>query len=291
MFLLAVLGSWVILGFDSKLNIKYKLKYNFGVYIRIVLGVILMLPMLLYGLIFNQVAVGDVKIVVLDIGQGLSVVLFTNKHVWVYDTGPSYPNGFNAADAVIIPYLHTMGVHKLDGVIVSHGDNDHAGGFAHLAQNFQISQVYSSYHKLIKSHAAKKCKSGKVWWVDGVKFELYQASGLAKRLRSKNNLSCVLSVTGRNYKVLLPGDIESPAEYKLVRKYSHQLKSDILIAPHHGSKTSSSSLFINIIDPRLVIFATGFLNKFGFPNKLVVDRYRDHQVKIYDVGKYGSLSL
>lgn len=193
-----------------------------------------------------------------------------------------------------------MGVNKVDWVIISHGDNDHVGGFGALSKYMNIKKVYTSFDKLIKYNKnAQVCIDGYSWSTDGINFKIMQAKHIIIKSKSKskskisrNNKSCVLKITDKfNKSILLTGDIEKPAEESLIAQYGKKLRADVLVAPHHGSKTSSSVNWVRLVHPGLVIFATGFYNKFGFPHQVVVDRYKNIGSKLYDVGSLGSFSL
>ena len=250
------------------------------------IGLLLILPIFFYNPI--KIPYGKFKTIVLDVGQGLSVVIFTHKKVFVYDTGPRFINGFDAGKAVLVPYLRSMGVKNIDTVIISHGDNDHIGGFNYLNKNLKINKIYTSFKGLLKNPNTNNCNGYHNWKADGVEFDLFQAPDQI----SKNNRSCVLRITNAYGKsILITGDIEKQAELGLLNNYPEYLKSDVLVAPHHGSKSSSSIKFIRKVSPRKVVFATGFQNKFKFPNKSVVRRYKRLGVRMQDTGGLGAVDI
>lgn len=248
------------------------------------------------------------KVSVLDVGQGLSIVIQTNgvsgRHALVYDTGPGYGSGFNMGDAVVIPYLRYWGNTRLDTLVVSHGDNDHAGGFASLIQKFPASQVFLGEQlktegtpldetlledKLSENTSFNFCHLGHSWVWDDVVFK-FQHPGL-KIEKEGNNRSCVLQITYKDQIILLPGDIESVVEHRL----QHQIKLahpvTLLVAPHHGSKTSSSIGFVNVLEPEHVVFSTGYRHHFGHPAKTVVQRYEHMGTKLWNTAEQGAIEF
>ena len=227
----------------------------------------------LFQLMFTPKAAfktGEFRVVVLDVGQGLSVVVQTAEHVLVYDTGPSY-RGYSAGKQVVVPALKALGLKTIDQLVISHGDNDHAGGYEQLRHSVTIDSVLVPIEPE-KVKGARVCQRGLSWGWDGVRFEML--SPLPESLGSANNLSCVMRVHSAAGSVLLPGDIEELTERELLGTYGEALASDILIAPHHGSDTSSIASFVETVRPIYVVYAAGFHNRFNFPNKQVYDRYR-----------------
>lgn len=243
------------------------------------------------------------KISVLDVGQGLSVVVQTNgvsgRHTLVYDTGPGYGSGFNMGDAVVIPYLRYWGNTKLDTLVVSHGDNDHAGGFASLIEEFPASQIFLGEQlqvegtpledTLLENAPFNFCRSGHTWEWDNVEFKFLHPG--QKIEKASNNRSCVLQITYKDQSILLPGDIESVVEHRL----QHQIKLahpvTLLVAPHHGSKTSSSAGFINALEPEHVVFSTGYKHHFRHPAKVVVQRYEHKGTKLWNTAEQGAIEF
>ncbi len=224
---------------------------------------------------------------VLDVGQGLSVVLQTQHHVLLYDTGPKSYSGFDAGEAVILPYLHYIGVRKLDKMIISHGDNDHSGGAPAVLSALKTEQILTSIPSLFREEKALYCERGQHWIWEGVEFTvLWPLKGAPY---ADNNSSCVLKVSAENLSLLLTGDIEKPVEDELLRRNLGELTASILVAPHHGSKTSSTPAFIAAIGPKIVVFSTGAYNKFHFPSTLVADRYRKMHVKMYNTAFNGAV--
>ena len=231
---------------------------------------------------------GALELTVLDVGQGLSVVARTHGHVLVFDTGPRYSTGFDTGEMVVVPFLRTRSVQKLDILLVSHGDNDHAGGAASVAGSIQTTRIMTNAK--LGLPRVTPCLAGESWEWDGVGFEILGPVRVSET--GGNNSSCVLQIVTPAWRVLLPGDIESSAEDALLRRYSaSQLRSDILIAPHHGSRTSSGNSFLDAVRPEHVVFPVGSRNRFGFPHPEVFQRYRHRGVVIHDTAQQGAVTF
>ncbi len=235
------------------------------------LGLVFWLPML-FPQKLHHVNYGDFSLSVLDVGQGTSVLITTHKHSLLFDTGPAFAGGYSAGEKVIWPYIEYLALPYLDYVVISHPDLDHKGGLAKLKDYVDIKHGYSTDLTLFDKNIAVKCCSGQEWYLDGIKFEFVWP--LDKKKLSKNNNSCVLRVSNARSSALLTGDVEKKGEALLLLQNSNlNLQSDILLAPHHGSKGASSIAFINKIAPKYVVFTTGKNNKFGFPHRDVLARY------------------
>jgi len=237
---------------------------------------------------------------VLDVGQGLSVVLQTQSHVLLYDAGPHFYHGIDAGKAIVVPFLQQQGIYHIDKVIISHGDNDHSGGINALAKVLQLSEILTSVPQKInylvnKSNPniniipIKLCQSSQYWQWDGVKFRILHPSSNSSF--SGNNNSCVLQVQLGMQTILLPGDIEKPAERQLIKHYGNKLAANILIAPHHGSRTSSTKNFLAKVEPDFVIFSLGYLNRYRFPSVQVVRRYQGIGAMPLTTAKCGAIKF
>ena len=237
---------------------------------------------------------GQLRLTTLDVGQGLAVVIQTSKHVVLFDTGPRFSKNFDAGADIILPYLQHMGLDEIDELLVSHGDNDHRGGAQSLLKNIEIGRILTSAPEKLKGIHSLHCEKGQRWQYDGVKFSVLHPSTEQNGSRldlSGNNQSCVLLVESGPHRILLTGDIEAEAEQLLVSNYGKQLKADILLAPHHGSKTSSTEGFIEAVSPNYVIFSAGWRNRYHFPNSTVLKRYIQQDSKIYDTATHGAISF
>ena len=232
-------------------------------------------------------AQGEAWFTLLDVGQGLAAVVRTEQHALVYDTGPRAGRSFDTGDAVVVPYLRTQGVRRIDTLIVSHGDNDHIGGGASVLRAMPVERTLSSVPSLLAD--ARACEAGQSWQWDGVVFTMLgPAPGAYGR---RNDASCVLRVASRYGSVLLPGDIEARAERDLLARAPELLSADILVAPHHGSKTSSTEEFLAAVRPRYVFFPVGYRNRHHHPHPPVRARYERLGVRAYDSAGAGALEV
>lgn len=231
---------------------------------------------------------GDFELTVLDVGQGLAAVIRTREHALLYDTGPGYASGFNAGRAVVIPFLRNTGT-NIDMIIQSHGDADHIGGLVDVLAEYPVMTIYSSIPDKIVSRAARPCLAGRHWVWDGVRFEILHPD--AGSNLSENDASCVVKISGSRHTLLLTGDIESRAEYQVVSRYGNALRARVLVAPHHGSATSSSNTFIQAVRPDYVIFSTGYLNRFRLPKQDIISRYRQQGAATLNTAQDGAITI
>ena len=232
---------------------------------------------------------GEVSMTVLDVGQGLAVVVSTQKHNLLYDAGPAYPSGFNTGAAVVLPFLRSSGINTLDLVVQSHGDNDHIGGLKGLVGDIPISRVISSVPDLIPHQQVRDCLDGQSWYWDGVYFQVLHPAD-AMNL-SANDRSCVVRISAHNLTLLLSGDIEGGAERSLVQRHGAGLRSDVLVVPHHGSKTSSTRNFIRAVSPDIAIFPVGYRNRFNLPNQDIISRYREYGTRLLSTAEGGAIRI
>ena len=230
--------------------------------------------------------VNDFWITLLDVGQGLAAVVQTKNHILLYDTGPSFFEQ-DAGASIVNPYLHTLGIKAIDTMVVSHGDADHSGGARSILNTFPAANVLTSVPEKFTPYIAKRCASGQRWQWDGVNFQMLFPPQNSK-LRG-NNASCVLKISSGKNAILLPGDIERISEDLLTANYGIDLKSTVLVAPHHGSATSSTAALVKLVAPRYVVFATGYKNRFHFPSKEVVDKYMKINAKLLNTAKTGAI--
>lgn len=240
------------------------------------LGAVACLPLFLILPLAPRV--GELRVAVLDVGQGLAVVLQTADHALVYDTGPAYGPAADGGNRVIAPYLRATGVRSLDGLIVSHDDGDHTGGALSVLQALPVGWLASSLSDMdplpLVANDAFRCFAGQTWEWDGVHFAVLHPERASYDRRARNNdRGCVLRVTAPGGTVLLPADVERRVEETLVST-GQDLSAKLLIAGHHGSRTSSTPAFLDAVRPTAVIFAAGYRNRFGHPHPEVVERYR-----------------
>ena len=241
-------------------------------------GLILLMPMLLYQA--PKPAEGEFWVTVLDVGQGLSVLLQTRDRSLLYDTGARYSKRFDTGERIIVPYLQYRGVQRLDRLLISHADNDHAGGTRGLLKHIPVSRllgeatVISRYRGDVRQAAV--CESGQHWQWNQVNFEILHppAADAGPGYRKQNNRSCVLRVWTPGFSLLLPGDIEAKVERHLLKLPPRSLAADVLLVPHHGSNTSSSRRWLARVQPRLALISAGYKNRFRHPTDRVLRRYQ-----------------
>jgi competence protein ComEC len=214
-----------------------------------------------------------------DIGQGNALLIETRKHRLLYDTGPVYSPESDAGGRVILPYLHARGIAALDAIVVSHSDADHSGGALSLLDEIQVGWVSTSLeadHPIVRAAPQhRRCLAGQAWEWDGVQFEmLHPPAGLyADGIWPPNAHSCTLKISYRGQSLLLPADIEAPQEALLLATLPERLKSTVLLAPHHGSGTSSTPEFLDAVAPEIAIFQVGYRNRYRHPKPQVEARY------------------
>jgi len=243
------------------------------------LGLLLLLPMFL--VIPNLPQPGELRLFVFDVGQGLAVAAQTRHHMLLYDTGPDYPGESDSGNRIIVPVLHAQGIARLDTLILTHNDLDHIGGAHSVLQSMPVTEVLSSLpngHPLLKNLSnARHCMDGQHWVWDGVLFEILHPSSesYAQTRVRDNDRSCVLRISTGKQSVLLTADIERNSEQELLQLHADRLPASLLVAPHHGSKSSSSPAFVAAVRPHYTVFTSGYRNRFGHPHPVVVKRYRE----------------
>jgi competence protein ComEC len=208
-----------------------------------------------------------VRLTVLDVGQGLSVVFHYQGRVLVYDTGPRFGNS-DAALRVIIPYLRHARVRRIDTLIVSHGDLDHRGGLVSLVKAFPVGELLSGEPKRLQV-PSRRCKVGQHWHWGDAHFRIIHPGNS----EVGNNASCVLVIEFAGQRIILPGDIEHGAEAVMAKRLPGHYPTTVLVAAHHGSKTSSSPRLMRQLQPHYLVFSTGYKNHYRFPHQRVVRRY------------------
>ena len=233
-------------------------------------------------------AEGDFVVHLLDVGQGLSTVVETRHRTLVFDTGPEFPSGFTVARAVVLPFLASRGRQRIDRLILSHGDKDHAGGVQHLLAALDVRAVQSGEPGRVGA-GARRCVAGERWQWDGVTFEFLHPA--AHEQLSGNNASCVLRVSNAAGAILFTGDIERRVERQLARSMAAQLCSRIVVAPHHGSRSSSSDDFVAATRPAYVLYAAGWANRYGFPAQSVDHRWRRSGAVTLNTASEGAISF
>lgn len=234
------------------------------------LGIIMLLPLLLPAR--QLLAYGEFRFTLLDVGQGLSAVVETSSHTLVFDTGPRFRSGFETGSQVVAPFLQHAGVEHVDILLLSHGDIDHIGGATGFLEKKMVGRILAGEPEQVTGNVpVRKCSAGQRWRWDGVVFSIiYPAAGTNLH---DNNASCVLKISNGAGSVLLTGDLEEVAERQLVENYPNGLAAEVVVAPHHGSFSSSSPPFVAATGADYVFYSAGFGNRWGFPDSRVVKRW------------------
>ena len=201
----------------------------------------------------------------------------------LYDSGPDFSGEADSGNRVLIPSLRAQGIAHLDGLMLTHDDNDHTGGARSILQEMPISWLSSSLatdHDLLQLASTAqsntlRCTDGQKWEWDSVQFELLHPTpeSYTEKIRD-NERGCVLKITTGKHSVLLVADIEKKSEQRLLQQHADKLPATLLVVPHHGSKTSSTSEFVEAVHPRYAVFSVGYRNSYGHPKAEVVERYR-----------------
>lgn len=251
------------------------------------LGAIWVLPLWFYPV--AKPLEQEVWLTVLDVGQGLAVLVQTQHHLLVYDTG-ARRDDFDLGERVVVPAVRATGVAQIDRLVLSHADNDHAGGALAVWTQLPVQQVWSGTPPALPPvFNAQPCQQGQQWQWDGVSFAVLHPSA-SDTWPKRNNYSCVLRITSPYGTVLLPGDIEQAVEQQLLQQ-KMPVAADVVVAPHHGSKTSSTPEFIAAMAPQAVIFSTGYRNQYHFPHPVVVSRYQQQGAQLWDTAKMGAIRV
>ncbi len=251
------------------------------------LGLIWLLP--LFFPLQDRVEPGEARLTLLDVGQGLAAVLETRHHVLLYDTGPRYSRRFDAGSAVIIPFLRHRNINHIDLLVQSHGDNDHIGGLPAILKALPVARILSSVSDQIEHDRVRDCRRGQAWSWDGLRFEVLYPDSNSQL--SGNDRSCILKVSNGDRAVLFTGDIEARAEQLILQRDEDKLASTILLAPHHGSLSSSTPEFISAVNPEYVLFPVGYRNRFGFPKKDIIRRYQERDISRLDTARHGAIEI
>ncbi|WP_049765746.1 DNA internalization-related competence protein ComEC/Rec2 [Rhodoferax ferrireducens] len=246
------------------------------------LGLPLMLPVLLWQA--PRPPEGQFELLAADIGQGNAVLVRTAHHALLYDAGPRFSRESDAGHRVLVPLLRALDV-RLDTLLLSHRDSDHTGGALALLAMQPQATVLSSIedtHELQAVHPVTRCAAGQRWRWDGVDFEvLHPQAADYGAVRKSNAMSCVLRLSNGVQSALLVGDIEQAQEARLVSEGGN-LRSDVLLVPHHGSRFSSSAAFLDAVQPRTALVQAGYRNRFGHPAESVLVRYQERHIQVID---------
>jgi competence protein ComEC len=242
---------------------------------------------------------GEVWVTLLDVGQGLAMVVRTANYALVYDAGPRWNPDADSGNRIVVPYLRGEGVRRLDALIVTHDDEDHSGGaqsvIAARRPNWLLTSAPLNKPDFADVPEKMRCERGDGWRWDGVEFDVLNPPPTAyDEARRTNNLGCVLKISAPGGTLLLPADIERLAEAELLEAHAAReldLLADVLVMPHHGSKTSSSEAFIDAVKPRLALLPVGYRNRFRHPHPDVSGRYEARGVPVLRTDWEGAITL
>ncbi|MFM7670526.1 MAG: DNA internalization-related competence protein ComEC/Rec2, partial [Betaproteobacteria bacterium] len=228
-----------------------------------------------------------------DIGQGNALLVETPNFRLLYDTGPAYSAAADGGSRVILPYLRARGIDRLDAMVISHSDMDHSGGARSVMKAVEFGWMASS---LPDGHALRDarhvaCVAGQRWARDGVQFEFLHPLVSDRDVSKPNARSCTPKISFGEYAVLLTGDIEAPQERALLQRATEQLRADVLLAPHHGSGTSSTPAFLDAVAPKIALFQVGYRNRYRHPKAEVVDRYLERGIAVHRSDRSGAVSV
>ncbi len=262
-------------------------------------GLVWMAPM--FAILPPGPAAGEAWIDLLDVGQGLAVVVRTRSHALVYDAGPTWSAESDTGSRIVVPFLRGEGVARLDGVVVSHADDDHYGGMPSVVRSRRPDWLVSPLAASDPLHAAVarsiRCEAGQRWRWDGVDFEVLHPDASiyseepGRKPRKENDRGCVVRVATAGGVALLAGDIEARAEGEMLARAPSRLRSDILVVPHHGSKTSSTPPFLDAVAPGWGLLSVGYRNRFRHPHESVMERYRERGVVMRRTDLEGALHV
>ncbi len=239
---------------------------------------------------------GRFEAIAVDVGQGTAVLIRTRAHLLIYDTGPRYSRDSDAGERVLLPLLRGRGEDRVDKMILSHRDSDHVGGASSVIRVLPVAELLASLedgHPLWQLPGLKqRCLAGQRWVWDGVQFEiLHPLASDYPGTGKPNSISCVLRVAGSapgSGSLLVTGDVERLQELAMVSRDGARLRSTVMIAPHHGSRTSSTAQLLDAVQPRLAVFQAGYRNRFGHPAADVVERYRSREIIIVESTRCGA---
>ena len=265
-------------------------------------GAVAMLPM--FMVLPPSPKVGELWVTLLDVGQGLATVVRTASHSMVYDTGPRWNPDADSGNRIIAPYLRGEGVRELDALVVTHADEDHSGGAKSIIDmrkpKWVLTSMASDSENLRGAAEVMRCEwsesGGDSWHWDGVDFDIIHPSKDAYDVggAKTNNLGCTLKITAPGGSILMTADIEKLSETQLLERFKDEptvLKSDVLVVPHHGSRTSSTDAFIDAVSPAMALVPVGYRSRFRHPNSAVMDRYAVRKIPIYRTDFLGAITL
>jgi competence protein ComEC len=265
-------------------------------------GAVMMLPM--FMVLPPSPKPGELWVSLLDVGQGLATVVRTANHALVYDAGPRWNPDADSGNRIVAPYLRGEGVRVLDTLVVTHADEDHSGGAKSIIDMRKPKSVITSMDQndenLRGAAALARCQWGKTdgahWHWDGVDFDIIHPAAENYDIAGAktNNLGCTLKISSLGGSILMTADIEKLSELQLLERFKADpavLKSDVLVVPHHGSRTSSTDAFIDAVSPSMALVPVGYRSRFRHPNTAVMERYMARKIPIYRTDWLGAITL
>lgn len=257
-------------------------------------AVLACVPMILWSP--PRLGEGEFRATVLDVGNGMAVHVQTATRDLLYDTGPTYGSNADAGERALLPYLGALGVTRIDRLVISHSDVDHIGGAASLTAGIQVDRLLANLepdHTLALATGARlvECQAGDAWTWDGVEFRVLHPAADEAPFRRDNDNSCVLRIAGSGGSLLLTGDIEAAAERRLVERDAAALASDVVLVPHHGSRSSSSAVFVRATQAQHAIHAVGYLNPFRHPHPAVWARWSAAGARNWRTDSQGAIQV
>ena len=258
-------------------------------------GLVLGLPLVLHT--GPAPATGEAWVDVIDVGQGQAVAVRTASHALLVDAGPAWGRTADAGERVVVPFLRGEGVRRLDGIAVTHADDDHAGGAASVIASRDPAWLLSPLSPRSALHGltgiSRLCVAGLRWEWDGVRFVVLHpgARAIDEARRRENDRSCVIRVETAGGSALLAADVERGAEAEIVAAHGKRLRSEVLVVPHHGSRTSSTPAFIDAVAPAVAVVSAGWRNRFRHPSPEVLARYRARGIGVLRTDVDGAIRI
>jgi len=251
-------------------------------------------------------APGEAWIEALDVGNGLAIVVRTATHAMAYDAGPAWSEDADTGNRIVVPYLRGEGIPRLDGLLISHADDDHSGGAESIARLREPPWLLTSIDRANPLHESFarsiRCEAGFRWTWDGVQFRVVHPAAEAYmppapdsrgrvRARKENDRSCVLRVETAGAAALLTGDAEARSEMEMLARDATAVRAQVLVVPHHGSRTSSTAAFLDAVHPGVALISVGYRNRFHHPAPAVVARYQERGIAIRRTDEEGALRI
>ena len=234
----------------------------------------------------SPIQLGDARIHILDVGQGLAISVQTQKHVLLYDTGDQFFQGSDLGQMVILPFYQALRIKAIDALVISHPDKDHLGGMKSIEAALPVNQLIVNSPRYYRRGV--NCHHYPQWEWDKVHFRFLP---IKAPFKDKNNNSCILQISTAKQRILFTGDIEKQAEDYLVKTFGEELHSEALVLPHHGSQTSSSYRFLLEVSPKYAIASLGFDNRFRFPHAKTLNTLKTLNIPFYRTDECGMVEF